>query len=98
MSTDWERYARPEDTRTRGAKPASAYAVIALSAGFVRSLAPLRVEHSPIAPAAAPPDGDHAQADILGLAASSKGDTVEIRLRLWRGHRFRICLDAPVAD
>ena len=45
MSTDWNRYSTPKETRERGRDPV-ANGVIALPVGPVRTLS-LRVDHSP---------------------------------------------------
>jgi hypothetical protein len=98
MSTDWSKYASPHETRGRAAQPASEYAVIALRVGDVRAKTPLRVQHSPIAPNAEQPPGNRAHADILGLAALSKGDKVQARVNLWRVSRMRIAINDPVIE
>ena len=46
MSTDWEKYAAPEETRGRGREP-ERNAVVALAAGDVRQVPGQVVEHTP---------------------------------------------------
>lgn len=71
MSTDWSRYATPEETRSR-AKVASENGVIAMNAGKVRRIAGLTVRHSPL------PD-NRAHADVRGVYGADK---VRVRAEL----------------
>lgn len=103
ISTDWAKYAAPQDTRARARQPASEYAVVALRAGTVRSETRLRVQHSPILPdpnGATELDrrGNRAHADIFGLRNFSKVDQTDIRLTLSRVACVRIHLDDPVGE
>jgi hypothetical protein len=47
MSTDWDKYSTPEETRARGMRPAD-NAVISLPVGRVRELPSLTVKHTPV--------------------------------------------------
>lgn len=57
MSTDWHKYAMPQDTRNRAKVPED-NAVISLNVGQVRNI-PLDVQHSPL------PD-NQAHTDVIG--------------------------------
>lgn len=47
MSTDWEKYSTPEQTRQRGRKAAPEYGVVAMSVAEVRLVPGQTVEHEP---------------------------------------------------
>ncbi len=47
MSTDWDKYATPEQTQARGRKPAREYAVGKLNAGQVRAIPQQSAVHTP---------------------------------------------------
>lgn len=84
MSTDWERYATPSQTRARAKDPGK-NAVISMIVGNVRQLPRQRVEHTP--------DIEHrnrAHTDVLG----EKDEEVRIKLR--RIANIVITFDAPV--
>jgi len=70
MSTDWEKYSPPHDTKQRASKP-SENGVIQMQAGLVEEIETLAVEHRPIA-------DNRAHTDVLGEK------TVEVRFRLSR--------------
>ena len=69
MSTDWEKYATPSDTKDRGRVPAD-NGVVSLPVGGARSI-PQGVEHTPNAE-------NRAHADVLGEK------TPEVRIKLRR--------------
>lgn len=99
MSTNWEKYATAAQTRhSQGRRPTSDYAVIALNAGAVRGLRPLRVQHSPIEPNQDLPGGNQAHTDILGLGEVSSRDRTALRVHLRRLHRLVIALRDPVEE
>lgn len=50
MSTDWNKYATPTETRSRGRRPADEYAVVQMQAGKIRAVPGQVVEHNPIYP------------------------------------------------
>lgn len=50
MSTDWNKYATPSETRSRGRRPKDEYAVIQMQVGEVRAVPNQVVEHTPIYP------------------------------------------------
>ena len=78
MSVDWEKYATPQETRTRAAKPLE-NAVIAARAGRVRQTGDLRVLHDP--------DPEHlnrAHSNVLGLPVHGSPELVEVRIKLLR--------------
>ena len=77
MSTDWEKYASPQDTRNRGAKAATEYAVLGLSVAEIRRIPNQVVEHTPI-----PTNRSHT--DVFGEKTS------EVRVRLLKAHRMLI--------
>lgn len=64
MSTDWSRYATPEETRARARKP-SLNAVGRLHVGAVRQIPMQAVVHSPIRNHPTLPD-NRAHADVTG--------------------------------
>jgi hypothetical protein len=64
MSTDWDRYSTPQETRHRARNPFD-NVVIALPVGKVREIAGQRVEHTPIQPEADAP-GNRAHCDVFG--------------------------------
>jgi hypothetical protein len=64
MSTDWEKYATPEETRQRARNPADNI-VVSLPAGEVRQVPGQRVEHTPLQPAPDSP-GNRAHTDVFG--------------------------------
>ena len=80
MSTDWSKYATPEETLRR-AKVPSDNGVIGMVVGEVREIPGLKVEHSPL-----PENRSHT--DIFG-----KKDP-EVRLRLLRICRWMIRVPA----
>lgn len=64
MSTDWEKYSTPAETRARARSPA-ANSIIALAVGKVREIEAQTVEHTPVnpAPTILP---NRAHADVFG--------------------------------
>lgn len=76
MSTDWSRYAAPEDTLGRARKPED-NGVVEMLVGHVRAIPNLLVEHMPL------PD-NRAHTDVYG-----KKD-VEVRVLLQRACRWVI--------
>ena len=64
MSTDWEKYSTPQQTRQRARKPEDNI-VISLVAGDVRAIEGQRIEHEPIEPAVEDP-GNRAHTEIFG--------------------------------
>jgi hypothetical protein len=64
MSTDWDRYSTPEETRSRGRRPAD-NAVIAMNVGAVRAIPEQSVVHSPIRGYPELPD-NRAHTDVFG--------------------------------
>ena len=78
MSVDWEKYAKPEDTRNRAAKPLE-NAVIAANVGTIREIHNLQVQHAP----------DHerenrAHSNVAGLPPRNTPELVEVRIKLLR--------------
>ena len=80
MSTDWEKYSSPEQTRLRASKP-DENGVLSLVTGKVRELPGLRVAHTPIA-------SNRAHTDVLG-----KKDP-EVRVKLSRIYKWEIPVPA----
>jgi hypothetical protein len=78
MSTDWERYARPEDTRSRARNPRD-NAVIRLVVGEIRNIPDQFVVHTPDAAT-----GNRAHTDVFG------DKHPEARLKLSRISKFVI--------
>lgn len=81
MSTDWEKYSTPEDTRFRALQP-DMNGVIALVTGTVRSIENLEVRHAP------DDDGkNRAHTLIIGIDAQSDQESgsrkTMIRARLF---------------
>lgn len=84
MSTDWETYATPRDTRRRARHP-ECNAVVSLHVGSVRELPDQRVEHTPNIEA-----DNRAHSDVYG-----KKDE-EVRMKLRRIAEIIIGFDTPV--
>lgn len=72
MSTDWERYSTPEETRQR-AKDPDANGVLALPCALVRAVDGCSVVHSP-------QSSNRAHTNVYGVGA----DKVRIRLQLFK--------------
>lgn len=83
MSTDWSRYATPEQTRTRARSPID-NAVVALTVGDVRTIPGQRVEHSPTI-------DNRAHTDVWG----AKSHDPEVRRRYSRIARMVLSLPSP---
>jgi hypothetical protein len=64
MSTDWEKYATPEETLQRARNPADNIVVL-LPVGEVRQVPGQRVEHTPVQAAEDSP-GNRAHTDVFG--------------------------------
>lgn len=62
MSTDWEKYSTPQETRARTGAPEK-YGVLALPVGGTRGIRGLAVEHTPTLE----PKPNRAHSDVLGL-------------------------------
>lgn len=75
MSTDWERYSSPDETRQRARRPDD-NAIIMLNTGQVRLIPGQRVSHSPIQDDPNVPD-NRAHTDVNG----SKESDPETQLR-----------------
>src|SRR5437867_801913 len=78
MSVDWEKYARPEDTRNRAARPLE-NAVIVTNVGDIHDIPDLQVRHKP----------DHerlnrAHSNVIGLPPQYTAELVEVRIKLLR--------------
>ena len=84
MSTDWEKYATPRDTRRRARQP-EFNAVVSLHVGSVRQLPEQQVEHTPDVER-----DNRAHTDVYG-----KKDE-EVRIKLRRIAEIVIGFDAPV--
>ena len=83
MSTDWDRYSTPEETRARGNKPPQDYAVVSMNVEGVRYIAPeLEVNHTPDLER-----NNRAHTDVIG-----EKDT-EARTKLKRLSTWQIRLD-----
>jgi hypothetical protein len=80
MSTDWDRYSTPQQTRQRARQP-SENIVIALPVGRVREIAGQRVEHTPVQPEAEFA-GNQAHCDVFGEK------TTEARLKFLQIYRL----------
>jgi hypothetical protein len=88
MSTDWSKYATPEQTRQRGAKVASNYVVIEMNVGDVRAIPDQRVAHDPL---------DDNRAHSLVHGPKGEGHP-RIRLEYLRIARIVILLEPPEDD
>lgn len=85
MSVDWDKYARPEDTRSRARNPKD-NAVIHLIAGEVRQIPDQAVIHTPDAG-----NNNRAHTDVLGEKHP------EARVKLSRIYKLVIPLDQQVS-
>lgn len=59
MSTDWEKYSTPAETRERGAQAAANYGIISLPVGDTRNIPGLSVVHTPL-------NDNRAHTDVFG--------------------------------
>ncbi len=84
MSTDWEKYTTPRETRQRAKQP-ERNGVIRLHVGSVRELPEQQVEHTPDVQQA-----NRAHTDVFG-----KKDE-EVRVKLRRIAEVVVPFDAPV--
>lgn len=91
LSTDWEEYSNPEDTRNRARKPEQ-NGVASMIAGFLRGLK-LTVEHAPIENH---PDfeDNRAHTNVTGIDKTDGHPDEEIRLKLLEHIKWEI--DPPV--
>ena len=80
MSTDWQKYSRPEDTRSRANSPAKDNAVIQFVVGEIRLIPDQTVIHTP-------KDGNRAHTDVFGEKHP------EARIKLSRIYKTVIRLD-----
>lgn len=78
MSTDWERYSTPEQTRQRSNRP-SEQAVIEMIVGAVRGIPCQTVEHKPVS-------DNRAHTEVVGVKDE------EVRLKLTRMYKWAIPL------
>jgi hypothetical protein len=86
MSTDWDRYAKPEQTRARGRRPAD-NAVISMNVGYIREVPTLSVKHTPVN---YPPEKrNRAHTDVFG----PKEKNAEERLHLSRKYTVVLPLE-----
>lgn len=84
MSTDWNKYASPEDCRQRGRTP-NENGVICLAVNEVRKIVGQIVEHTPIyEPSSTPPLFNRAHTDVFGEK------TTEVRFHLMQIYRWVI--------
>ena len=88
MSTDWDRYSTPEETRQRARRP-SDNAVIAMNVGQIRAIPEQRVQHSPVFGHPELPD-NRAHTDVYG----PKERDSETRLRFLEVSTIVLPLDA----
>jgi hypothetical protein len=89
MSTDWNKYATPEECRLRGRTP-SDNAVIQLMVEDVRKIPEQVVEHTPIyEPLSDPPLFNRAHTDVFG----DKDKNTEVRFHFMKIYSFVIKLD-----
>jgi hypothetical protein len=84
MSTDWERYSTPAETRARAAKPAE-NGIIMMVAGSVRSIDRLIVEHTP-------KDTNRSHTDVIGEK------TTEVRFKLQRIAEWAFAVNDPMVS
>ncbi len=84
MSTDWEKYTKPQQTRDRAKQP-ERNAVVRLHVGSVRQVPGQEVEHTPDVEL-----GNRSHTDVFG------DKTTEIRVKLKRVAEIVIGFDVPV--
>jgi hypothetical protein len=100
ISTDWEKYSTPVQTRSRQGRPEK-FAVLRMNAGRVREIDDLTVSHSPVQNMPGQPD-NQAHTDIFGLESPTSekpdlGRKEKIRTQLYeRFNSWEIPPNAPV--
>jgi len=77
MSTDWEKYSTPEDSRNRARKP-NLNGIVHFIAGNLRNLT-LSVTHSPIDPNP-PIKANQAHTDVKGNKIPIEDDEIRVKL------------------
>jgi hypothetical protein len=77
MSTDWEKYSTPEETRQRAPRPERT-GVVGLNVGDIRAIAELSVMHSPVRSPA-----NRAHTDVFGIVQPDPIETTRIRSLLF---------------
>ena len=75
MSTDWEKYSTPEESRGRARIPAD-NGIVALQAGEIRSVPGLSLTHTPL-------NENRSHADVVGIGTGGP-DTTKRRLLLFQ--------------
>jgi hypothetical protein len=88
MSTDWEKYATPEETRNRATKNSGIYGVVSMVTGEVRKVPNQKVEHTPNYPT------NRAHTDVFG----DKSSDPEVRVLLRRISVWQIPIPSKVED
>ena len=78
MSTDWSKYATPEETRNRARNPAD-NGVIEMTVAHVRAIEPLKVTHEPLF-------DNRSHSEVFG------DKDPEVRVKLKRIARWRIAI------
>ncbi len=76
MSVDWEKYTTPQETRHRAAKPPD-NAVLGATAGGIRKIGGLQVQHKP-------ERINRAHSNVLGLPPHDTPELIEFRVKLLR--------------
>jgi hypothetical protein len=85
MSTDWSRYATPDDTRARAlSSPPQVNGVISLNVGKVRGIHRQSVEHTPTAADPADPSSrdNRAHTDVFGPKSPKEVEGAEERIKI----------------
>lgn len=85
MSTDWNKYATPEEVQQRRAEP-QLNGVIQMNVGSIRKISPLSVKHAPLAE-------NRAHTNVHGLS-NEPGKKQKIRTELARISNWRITLSS----
>lgn len=75
LSTDWNKYSKPEESRLRAKKP-DENRIVQMNVGDVRDV-PLKVQHNPSVKF-----NNQAHTDVIGMVGIPKSGLNEIRMKL----------------
>ena len=87
LSVDWDKYATPEDTRSRGRSPAD-NGVVCMNVGAIRVINSLTVEHDPVQEGAIDERGaaispNRAHSVVFGVGRDPERRVALSRICIW---------------